>query len=299
MPQATNLNRLAYFAAVVDAGSFTRAAAHLGITKAVVSQQVAKLEQEVGTTLLVRTTRRLQPTEAGLALHAHCGRILREAEEAFAELAQARAEPKGVLRITAPYDYGTSVIVPLVTAFAARYPACKVELQLSDETLDLVAGNLDLAIRVGWLADSSQQARRIGFFRQILVGTPDCAGRVGDLVEPEDLLSMPFIANTALREPLQWLFSRGDTEQKTVHFRAVITINTTPAVHKAVLQGGGISVLPDFLVADDIADGRLLPILPEWKLPAGAVYTVYPAARFRPPKVTAFVAMLADALKRR
>lgn len=298
MLQATNLNRLAYFAAVVDAGSFTRAATHLGITKAVVSQQVAKLEQEVGTTLLVRTTRHLQPTEEGLALHVHCVRILREADEAFAEIAHARAEPKGVLRITAPYDYGTSVIVPLVTAFTARYPACKVELRLSDETLDLVAGNLDLAIRVGWLADSSQQARRIGFFHQVLVGAPDFALRIAERGEPKDLLLLPFIANTALREPLQWSFSRGDTEQQAVRFKAVITINTTPAVHGAVLQGGGMSVLPDFLVADDLAHGRLVRILPDWRLPSGAVYSVYPAARFRPPKVTAFVAMLTEAQKR-
>lgn len=102
MQEATNLNRLAYFAAVVDAGSFTRAAEYLGITKAVVSQQVARLEQEVGTTLLMRTTRRVQATEAGLLFHARCVSILRDAEDALGELAQRRTEPKGLLRITAP-----------------------------------------------------------------------------------------------------------------------------------------------------------------------------------------------------
>ena len=245
MQAATNLNRLAYFVAVVDAGSFTRAAEYLGITKAVVSQQVAKLEQEVGTTLLVRTTRRLHTTEAGRLFHARCVSILREAEDAFDELAQASAEPMGVLRVTAPYDYGTSIIVPLVTSFTARYPGCKVELFLSDKMIDLVADNMDLAIRVGWLADSGLQARRIGAFRQLLVGRHDLA----DLKELPELASLPFIANTALREPLTWTFSRANTEQYTLHFKAVMSINTTPAVLEAVRHGGGLSVLPDFLVA--------------------------------------------------
>src|SRR3954462_3039619 len=111
-----NLNRLAYFAAVVDTGSFTRAAERLGITKAVVSQQVARLEHDLGVTLLVRTTRRVHPTEAGRMFHARCAVILREAGDAFDELAQSAAGPTGTLRIAAPHDYGTSVAVPVVTA---------------------------------------------------------------------------------------------------------------------------------------------------------------------------------------
>ncbi|WEZ84478.1 LysR family transcriptional regulator [Rhizobium sp. 32-5/1] len=298
MQEATNLNRLAYFVAVVDAGSFTRAAEYLGITKAVVSQQVAKLEEEVGTTLLMRTTRRLQPTEAGRMFHLRCVLVLREAEDALRELAQARTEPKGLLRITAPYDYGTSVIVPLVTAFTARYADCKVELSLSDKMVDLVADNMDLAIRVGWLADSSLQARRVGTFRQYLVGTPHLVSKVAKLNGPGDLPSLPFVANNALKEPLDWTFTRNEGEARTVRFRADIAINTTPAVMEAVRQGGGLSVLPDFLAAADIASGRLTHVLPDWHLPSGGVYTVYPAARFRPPKVSAFVDLLIASVKR-
>lgn len=297
MQEARNLNRLAYFVAVVDAGSFTRAAEYLGITKAVVSQQVARLEQEVGTTLLMRTTRRVQPTEAGQMFHARCVSILREAEDALGELAQARSEPKGLLRITAPYDYGTSVVVPLVTAFTSRYPDCRVELNLSDRMVDLVSENMDLAIRVGWLADSSLQARRIGFFRQYLVGPPQFAARLAELNGLADLPALPFVANNALREPLEWTFTRGDQEALTVRFKAAIAINTTPAVMEAVRQGGGLSVLPDFLATVDLADGRLVHVLPEWQLPSGGVFTVYPAARFRPPKVSAFVDMLIAALR--
>ncbi|MGY2935343.1 DNA-binding transcriptional LysR family regulator [Bradyrhizobium sp. GM6.1] len=150
-----NLNRLAYFAAVVDTGSFTRAAERLGITKAVVSQQVAQLERDLGTSLLVRTTRRVHPTEAGRMFHSRCVMILREAEDAFDELAQAAAAPTGTLRITAPNDYGTAVVIAVVTAYAARYPHCRVELTLEDQTVDLASGHIDMAIRVGWLVDSS------------------------------------------------------------------------------------------------------------------------------------------------
>jgi DNA-binding transcriptional LysR family regulator len=299
MVDATNLNRLAYFVAVVDTGSFTRAAERLGITKAVVSQQVARLENELGTTLLIRTTRRVHLTDAGRMFHARCVLILREAEDAFDEIAQTTAEPRGTLRITAPYDYGTSVVVPVVTAFTARYPACRAELILSDQTLDLGSAKLDMAIRVGWLKDSSLQARRIAAFRQLLVGARAFAKQIAKAKEPDDLTTLPFVANTALRDPLFWRFSRGDLERRSVRVQASIAINTTPAVLQAIHAGGGLSVLPDFLVAEDIAAGRLLHALPEWRLPSGGIYAVYPASRFRPPKITTFVDMLTLATKRK
>lgn len=292
-----NLNRLSYFAAVVDTGSFTRAAERLGITKAVVSQQVAQLEQDLRTSLLVRTTRRVQPTDAGRMLHARCVLILREAEEAVDELAHAVIEPAGVLRITAPNDYGTTAIVPVVTAFAARYPACRVEMTLGDATQDLADGRIDLAIRVGWLPDSGLLARRIGTFRQVLVAGPSLADRIATVREPDDLAALPFVANRALRDPLAWTFSRDDGAQQAVRLQATIAIDTTPGVLAAVLGGGGVSVLPDYLVAADLAAGRLLPVLPGWALPSGGIHTVVPAARFRPRKVSAFVEMLLAAVR--
>lgn len=295
MSKNLNLNRLAYFAAVVDTMSFTRAADRLGITKAVVSQQIAQLEREIGTTLLVRTTRSVHPTDAGRIFHARCVTILREAEDAFGELAQSAAEPTGTIRITAPHDYGTAVVVPAIAAYSARYPACRVELRLSDESVDLVSGHVDLAIRVGWLLDSSLQARKIGSFEQLLVGPPALADRIAEAKDPDDLSRLPFIANMALREPLQWQFSRGNLDQRMVRMTAAIGIDATPGVLSAVRAGAGLSVLPDFLVADDLASGRLNVVLPEWRLPSGGIYTVYPAARFRPPKVKAFVEMLVAA----
>lgn len=290
-----NLNRLSYFAAVVNTGSFTRAAEQLGITKTVVSQQVAQLEHETGTSLLVRTTRRVHPTEAGRLFHARCIIILREAEDAFGELAQGAKEPSGTLRVTAPNDYGAATVVPVAAAFTSRYPACRAELTLHDKTLDLVSREIDLAIHVGWLDDSSLLARRIGSFRQLLVGGAAMAERIADTQAPEDLAKLPFVANMALKEPLLWQFSRGDLDRQAVRMRASLAVDTTPGVLAAVQSGGGLSVLPDFLVRDLLASGQLVHVLPGWHLPSGGIHAVYPAARFRPAKVTVFLEMLAEA----
>lgn len=289
--ESVNLNRLAYFTAVVDTGSFTKAAERLGITKTVVSQQVARLEAELKASLLLRTTRRVEPTEAGRLLYARCVMIFREAEDAVDEVTRANAAPTGVLRIAASNDYGASTIAPVAAAFARKYPACKVELLLSDARVDLMANQIDLSIRVGWLDDSSHQARRIGTFRQFLVAAPSLSASVA-LNEPEDVLDMPFIANLALKEPLVWRFTRDDFDRRTVRMQQSIMSNSTPAVLAAALAGGGVSVLPDFLTGEHIDAGRLIRLLPDWSLPAGGIHVVYPAARFRPPKVSAFVEML-------
>ena len=294
--EAVNLNRLAYFAAVVDAGSFTRAAERLGITKTVVSQQVARLEEELRTTLLMRTTRSVEPTEAGRLLHSRSVMILREAEDAIGEITQSNAEPRGLLRIAAPNDFGASAVAPLAAAFTRSYPACQIDLVLSDARIDLLANQIDLSIRVGWLDDSSLQARRVGSFLQYLVAVPEMAAQF-PLSEPEHLASAPFVANGALKEPLVWHFARRDVERHTVRTRPLLTINATPAVLAATLAGGGYSVLPDFVVEEALASGKLVKVLADWELPAGGVHVVYPTARYRPAKVTAFVAMLVARLK--
>lgn len=294
-----NLRRLAYFAAVVETGSFTAAADRLGITKAVVSQQVARLEQEFRTALLTRTTRKVQPTEAGQAFYLRCARILSEAEDAFSELAEAVAEPVGTLKLTAPFDYGISVVVPAIASFSTRCPGCKVDAVFSDRTLDLMSGSIELAIRVGWLKDSDLQARQIGTFRQLLVAPPALRSRIEKLTSPEQLAALPFVANTALKEPLRWSFTRDDTERCTASAQAAVFLDTTLAVREAVREGAGLSVLPDYALGDDLSTGRLIQVLPLWQLPTGGIHVVFPAARFRPVKVRAFVDVLAEHEKAR
>jgi DNA-binding transcriptional LysR family regulator len=287
-----NLKRMAYFAAVVECGSFTAAADRLGITKAVVSQQVARLEREFRTTLLTRTTRKVLPTDAGKGFYQRCALILREAGDAFDELAEVSTESSGTLRLTAPFDYGMAVVVGAITEFTRRHPRCKVDAVFTDQTLDLVSSQVELAIRVGWLTEQHLQARQIGTFRQLLVAPESWRKRLARLREPEDIASLPFIANTALRDPAHWSFSRNELERRRVAVESSISIDTTLAVREAVLQGAGLSVLPDYVIEADLAAGRLLRVLPDWSLPSGGIHAVFPAARFRPAKVQAFVKLL-------
>ncbi len=294
-----NLRRLAYFVSVVETGSFTAAAERLGITKAVVSQQVARLEREFRTSLLVRTTRKVQPTEVGQAFYLRCASILLEAEHAFDDLAETSAEPSGMLRLTAPLDYGVDVVVPAIAAFTQRYPACKVDAILSDHTLDIMSGNIELAIRVGWLTESSLQARRLGSFQQLLVASPAMAHRAAKLTRPADLTALPFIANTALRDHLRWQFSCDELEPEFVTMQASIFLDATLAVREAACRGAGFAVLPDYAIADELRAGRVIQVLPQWRLPSGGIHAVFPATRFRPTKVRAFVDLLVEREQKR
>jgi DNA-binding transcriptional LysR family regulator len=294
-----NLKRLAYFVEVVETGSFTAAAERLGITKAVVSQQVAKLEQAFETTLLVRTTRSVRPTEEGRAFYERCARILSEAQEAFDGLETDNHAPTGLLRLTAPFDYGVAVVVPAIAEFQQRFPACTVDVVISDQTLDLVERDIELAIRVGWLTDSHLRARRIGSFHQILVGSPALAARLDERAELSQIADLPFIANGALRDPLGWTFSNGEGQQRSVRVSAALAIDATLGVLEAVRAGAGVSVLPDFAVQADLASGRLVRLLPEWSLDSGGIYAVTPATRFRRARVTAFLDVLVEWERRR
>ncbi len=288
----SNMRRLVYFVAVVETGSFTAAADRLGITKAVVSQQVARLEQELRTSLLIRTTRKVQATEAGLAFYQRCSLILREAESAFDELSEGIAEPSGVLRLTAPFDYGMSILVSVIMTYTQRYPNCKVDAVFSDQTLDIRSSNIELAIRVGWLTEAGLQGRKIGTFQQLLVASPQMQTQLERLSKPEDITSLPFIANSALSTPLNWSFSLNGAMNIDVNMQASISFDATLAVREAVRKGAGLSVLPDYAVAEDLKSGNLIHVLPQWSLPAGGIYAVFPSARFRPAKVRAFVDLL-------
>lgn len=287
---AAQLNRLAYFVAVVDTRSFTAAAARLGVSKAVVSQQVARLEASLGTTLLARTTRRTEPTAAGLAFHARCVEILRQADEAVAELGEATREPSGTLRVTATFAFGTAVLSPLVAAFRQRYPAVSLEIVLSDTRLDLIEQRIDLAIRMGHVGGAGHVARSLGAFEHLVVAAPSVAQAAGDT--PEAVAVLPWVANLALAAPLHWPLRRADGATGTMEPKAAISMNSTLAVHGGVLAGAGVSVLPDYLVSADIAAGRLVRLLADWDLPSGAAHAVFPPGRYRPAPVRAFVDML-------
>ena len=289
---SVNLNRLAAFAAVVESGSFTAAAEKLGLTKAMVSQHVSRLERELGITLLTRTTRKVTPTEAGAAFYADCAPVLQEVGAAIARVGGESEVPSGTLRLTVPEDYGAAVVVPALAGFLHRFPGVKVELVATDQVVDLVAGRFDLAIRTGWLRDSSLRATQLGSFVQVVAASPAYLKNAGTPKRPQDLAQHRWIALTLLRSSLTWNFSGRDGKSQTVRVAPAISTNSTAALRAFMREGLGISVLPDYMLDADISAGRLTRVLPTWSLPQGGVHAVYPNVRYTSAKVRAFVDFL-------
>ena len=290
-----NLNRLGVFVALVRAGSFTAAAQQLGTTKAMVSQHLAKLEEELGVTLLVRSTRKMSLTDAGERFHEDCARVLADAEAAIARLGECRNTPMGVLRVAAAGDHGPAIVAPALAAFAERYPQVSVELVVGDALVDLIAERFDLSIRLGWLRDSSLRAAKLASFRQCLVASPGYLARHGTPQTPAELAAHRWIALTILNSPTRWTFTDASGTEHAVQMRAAASANTTLAAHGFVVAGMGASVLPDYVVADDLEAGRLVALLPGFRLPEGGVHAVYPG-RQPSVKVRAFIDLLRERL---
>ena len=296
---SVNLNRLAAFASVVETGSFTAAAEKLGLTKAMVSQHVSRLEAELGVSLLVRTTRRVTPTEAGAAFHADCARVLRDVEEAVARAGGVAGVPTGTLRLTAADDYGAAVVVPAVAAFVDKHPGMKADFVATDQVVDLVEGRFDLAIRTGWLRSSSLRATQLGSFEQVVAASPGYLKKHGTPRRPEDLAEHGWIAFTQLRNPLAWTFSSKNGAAHPVRVSASIGTNSSASLRAFMREGAGISVLPDYMAEADLKAGKLVRVLPGWALPDGGVHAVYPHSRHAPAKVRVFVDFFRDWLAKR
>lgn len=288
-----NLNRLAIFVAVVDAGSLTAAAERLGIAKTVVSTHMQRLESEVGANLLVRTTRRLSVTDAGRAFYDACRDIVQAAEHALDAVSSDAGPLRGTLRVSVPVDYGAQVVAPAVVALRDAHPALHVELIANDRVVDLVADNLDVAIRIGRLADSNYRAVQLGTYEKWLVASPAFIARHGLPRSPDALAALPFVMLSTLSRPhtLELENTRGG--HAAVRCVAAVVSNTATACRAIVLAGGGFGLLTDFSTADDIASGRLVRLLPAWRTAPAGIHAVYPSTRLPSLKVRAFI----DAMK--
>jgi DNA-binding transcriptional LysR family regulator len=301
MPVASsvNLNRLAAFAAVVESGSFTAAAEKLGLTKAMVSQHVSRLEKELGIGLLTRTTRKVTPTETGAAFYADCAQVLQELEAAIARVGGGSEVPSGTLRLTTPEDYGSAVVVPALAGFMHRFPAVRIEFIATDQVVDLVAGRFDLAIRTGWLRDSSLRAAKLGGFDQVVAAAPAYLKKIGTPKRPEDLTKHRWITLTLLRSALTWTFSAKDGRTQTVRISSTVSTNSTASLRAFMREGVGVSILPQYMLDADLRAGRLVRLLPGWSLPQGGVHAVYPNARYTSAKVRAFLDFFREYLAQR
>lgn len=290
----TELKRLAVFIAVVEGGGFTAAAARLGSTKAMVSAQVRQLEAGLGLNLLTRTTRRVTLTEDGRRLYQDSAPLLRELEAVLDRAGSARGALSGILRITVPNNDLPGNLTPRLARFVELHPQLQLDVLATDAVLDLVGEGIDLAIRGSTtLRDSTLRAVRLGHSEQWTVAAPACLARHGLPRKPEDLAGQRWVALSLLRAPLTWTFSRSGA-RRTVRMQAAARCNSPSALRDLVREGLGVSVLLDHMVREDVVQGRLVRLLPDWTLPGVGTYAMYPASRHVPGKVRALIDFLRE-----
>ncbi len=286
-----NWEGVSEFVAVVEAGSFTAAGKRLGVSTAQVSRQVNALEARLAIKLLYRTTRKVTVTEEGQLYFQHCRQALDGLEEAERALGNLKAEPSGLLRMTAPATYGERVIAPLVNDFLLRYPQLKVELELTNQKVDLIQGGFDLAIRLGQLQDSSMIARRLAARSQYLCAAPAYIEARG---EPHTLAELE--QHNCLRGTLEFWRFQDEGQSHRVRVRGSLHCNSGLALVDAALKGIGLVQLPDYYVTPYLASGALVALLERNRASDEGIWALYPQNRHLSVKVRTMIAHLRTAL---
>lgn len=281
------------FVAVVEAESFTRAAAKLGLTKSAVSRRVSDLEEELGVQLLHRTTRSLSLTEAGERYLEHARTALSEALAAEDAATELQRVPSGRLRINTPMSFGRLHVAPAIPDFLERYPDIHVDMTMEDRVVDLIEGRYDLAIRVGTLPDSSLVARKLAPSSTVLCASPEYVKKHGEPHTPEELLDHNCLLYAYFSEANEWTFVR-DTERTSIRVSGSYQVNNSEALRDAVMQGSGVSRIPTFIVGPDIAKGDLVRLLDDYVMPSQDIYAVWPERRHLPTKVRVFIDYLTE-----
>ncbi len=284
MSTLPDLEAWAVFARVAEAGSFAAAAEETGLSNATVSKAVARLERRVGAALLSRTSRRVSLTTLGREVAERAQRLLADAEAIEADLLDRTASPRGLVRIAAPMSFGQTQVAPLLPELLAAHPELSVDLHLSDEIVDLVAGGYDFALRIARLDPSSLRARRICDVRLLLVASPGYAAR-GLPAHPRALGEHPCFGY-AYTANASWSFTHRSGEQASVVPSGPLRVNNGEAAIPWLLAGLGLAALPDFVLSDAMRAGRLVEVLPGWSLPPVALSLVTPPAALRPVRVT-------------
>jgi len=292
------LDELRLFVRVVELGSLTRAARALGVTPSAASRSLQRLEDRLGTRLLYRTTRKVTPTEEGTRFHLRVVRLIEDLEEAEAEARGGSDQPTGTLRASMLSAFGMHQMLPLLPSFRARYPDLRLNLDFTDQRVDLVAAGIDVAIRLGTLDDSRLVARRIGWTSRLVVAAPAYLARRGTPRTPDDLGRHDCLVfgESVLTHLNRWPFMTR-AGRREIDVGGPFTIGEGETLYRMVEAGLGLARLSRFVVDRALRDGRLVPILTEWNVDDRIpIHAVYPHRRHLPPRVSCFVDFLVERL---
>ncbi|WP_290685662.1 MULTISPECIES: LysR family transcriptional regulator [unclassified Haematobacter] len=288
------LTEMEAFATVVDQGGFTDAARKMGISKSAVSKHVSSLEARLGARLLNRTTRRVSPTEIGLAYYDRARRVLNDAGEADALVTSMQTAPSGVLRVSVDTDFGVSLLSPILADFLRDCPEVTVNMSLSNRYVELISEGFDLAIRMGELEDSSLRARRLLNTTRRMVGAPAYFEQFGRPKRVEELSDHRLLHYSNEASANVWRIITPSGERRAVRTTGWLTVNDGQSLLNAAISGLGIAYLPRFLYAEAMKAGLVEEAIPSLPMENVGVHAVYPPGRFTQPKVRAFIDFLSD-----
>jgi DNA-binding transcriptional LysR family regulator len=284
------------FVRAVDLGSFSKAADEMDMKVSTVSRYVSLLEADLGAALLNRSTRALHLTEAGATFFNRATAILSEVEDARAATTALNARPQGLLRMSIPGAFGRRHVIPHLKDFCARYPDIRLDVSLSEVTVDLIEAGMDVAIRIGALPDSKLVARRLAAHERLLVASPDYLRRYGAPLEPADLASHGCLLFAIQWRKDAWFYrtAQGPSEPRAAMINGRFRADDSDALLQAARDGLGIGLLPTWIIADDLRSGSLTPLITHhrWSIAPGpdpAIHAVYPPKKTVSPKVRAFL----------
>jgi DNA-binding transcriptional LysR family regulator len=285
-----SLKAYAAFARIFEAGSISAVAREMGITQSAVSKQIVALEAGLGVQLFARTTRRLQPTHEALALYEHVKQLL-DAVESLRTDSGRLASVSGTLRITVPGAFGRLRICPRLPAFLSAFPAVRLDVMISDQVIDLVEERVELGVRIGPLAPSTLMARPIGAMNQVLVASPSFLSGRKRLDSPVDLAAHPCVLQGGPTSSSRWEFD-SESGRQAVDVDGAIRVNDLEAALGLVCAHQGMGLLPDWMVAQALAENRLVRLLPDFYPRPMAVNIVYPQTRFLSRRARGFIDFL-------
>ncbi|MDS1139482.1 LysR family transcriptional regulator [Pusillimonas sp. SM2304] len=291
-----DFNEAAVFVKVVEAGSFSAAARQLGLPTSTVSTRVARLEKRLGITLLQRTTRRLHLTDTGQLYYQHASIGLGYLSEAETAVTALVAEPKGLLRVTAPADIGDQILANILSRSRRNFPQVNVDMVLRNRYVDLVAEGVDVAIRTGKLKDSTLVAKKIGIARWVPFASESYLKSAPSLNSPQALRHHNCLQFTPLGKET-WTFNDGNATV-TVPMSGKVMANDVGVIRAMALGGEGVALLPSYLCRSECEEGRLLRVLPKWHANVHEINIVYPRQRFMPLKLRMFVDIASQELRK-